>query len=74
MKRREFLKDTGRYAVLAGLAYFVFRMFGRRSNGNREQCINEWVCRPCGALSDCGLPQALSFKQARSRGKADIAG
>lgn len=74
MRRREFLKDTGRYAVLAGLAYFVFRMFGRRSKRNLEQCVNEWICRPCGVLPDCGLPQALSFKQARSGKKADTAG
>ena len=63
--RREFLRGGARYALLAGLAAVSTVLVKRRGASLPDQtCINEGICRGCGAVSDCGLPQALSFKQA----------
>ena len=63
--RREFLRGGARYALLAGLgavsATLVKRSGGRLSG---QSCINQGICRGCGAFTACGLPQALSAKQA----------
>ena len=63
--RREFLRGGARYALLAGLAA-VSAVLVKRSGASLsgQTCINQGICRGCGAVGDCGLPQALSFKQA----------
>jgi hypothetical protein len=30
----------------------------------RQACVNNGICRGCAAYDECGLPQALSAKQA----------
>ena len=63
--RREFLRGGARYVLLAGLAAVSAALVKRRSATLPGQtCINQGICRGCGAVGDCGLPQALSFKQA----------
>jgi len=64
--RREFLRGGARYALLAGLAAVSGTLVAkRRGEGLPSQaCINQGICRGCGAVAECGLPQALSFKQA----------
>lgn len=63
--RREFLRGGARYALLAGLAAVSAVLVRRRGAGLLGQtCINQGICRGCGAFEDCGLPQALSAKQA----------
>jgi hypothetical protein len=62
--RREFLRGGFRCALLAGLAAMsavVARKPGATLPG--QTCINQGICRGCGAFEDCGLPQALSAKQ-----------
>ncbi len=66
--RREFLRGGARYALLAGLGA-VSAALVRRSGGQLagQNCINQGICRGCGAFEGCGLPQALSAKQSQSR-------
>jgi hypothetical protein len=63
--RREFLRDGLRYAVLGGLAAVGGKLLGQpdvRPSG--QVCISAGICRGCEAFDDCGLPQALSAKEA----------
>lgn len=63
--RREFLRGGARYTLLAGLAAVSAALF-KRSGGRLagQTCINEGICRGCTAFEACGLPQALSVRQA----------
>jgi hypothetical protein len=66
LSRREFLKAAGRVVALGGLAFLVFRLLRRGQlslPAAGETCINQGLCRSCGAFSGCGLPAALSAKQ-----------
>lgn len=66
--RREFLRGGVRYALLAGLAAVSVVLVKKRGAALPGQtCINASICRGCGSVADCGLPQALSFKQATQR-------
>lgn len=69
--RREFLRGGVRYALLAGLGV-VSATLASRGGGklSGQTCINEGICRGCTAFDDCGLPQALSAKQAKRGGQA----
>ena len=63
--RREFLRGGLRHALLAGLAAtlaILVRNLASRLPG--QTCVNQGICRGCGAFDDCGLPPALSAKQA----------
>ena len=63
--RREFLRGGARYALLAGLvAVSAVLVKRRRLSLPGQTCISQGICRGCGAVGDCGLPQALSFKEA----------
>ena len=64
--RRDFLRGGARYALLAGLGA-VSATLVRRSGGKLagQTCSNQGICRGCGAFTECGLPQALSAKQAK---------
>jgi hypothetical protein len=66
--RREFVRSSFRYALLAGLAAVSVVLVKKRGAALPGQtCINEGICRGCGSVADCGLPQALSFKQITQR-------
>ena len=63
--RREFLHGGARYAALAGITAVVAAIAGRRDDTLPGQtCVSNGLCRGCAVVVDCGLPQALSFKQA----------
>jgi hypothetical protein len=72
--RREFLRGSLRHALLAGLAAVSVVLVKRRGTSLPSQtCINQGICRGCGAFEDCGLPQALSAKRvAASRQSAAV--
>lgn len=67
--RRDFVRDGFRYALLAGLAAVSAVLF-KRSRGklSGQTCVNQGICSKCTAFTGCGLPQALSAKQARRGG------
>lgn len=70
-KRREFFRDSIRYAalgVLVVLSAALTRGGARRLPGQR--CVNRGICGGCSAFSQCGLPQALSAKRARIEGRS----
>ncbi len=63
--RREFLRGGLRYALLAGVGTAVATVVSKRRAALPGQtCASNGLCRGCAVVSDCGLPQALSFKQA----------
>jgi len=69
--RREFLRGSARYALLAGLGAVSAVLVRRRGATLPGQtCTNQGICRGCGAVTDCGLPQALSFKVATQNRRA----
>jgi len=67
--RRDFLRGGARYALLTAVGMVSVTLF-QRSGGklSGQTCINQGICRGCGAFTDCGLPQALSAKQANPGG------
>ena len=56
--RRAFLRN----AALGGLAAITATLGVRAA---RQSCAGEGICRGCVAYEDCGLPRALSMKQAQ---------
>jgi hypothetical protein len=67
--RRDFLRGGVRYALLAGLAAVSATVASRRVNRLPGQtCISQGICSGCPVFTDCGLPPALSAKQARPTG------
>jgi hypothetical protein len=62
--RREFFRDTARYSLLAAVGAVVALTTRRRGPGG-QRCVNRGVCSGCGRFIACGLPQALSAKQAK---------
>jgi hypothetical protein len=69
--RREFLRGGARYALLTALGAVSAALF-KRSGGklSGQTCINQGICRGCAAFRGCGLPQALSAKQANLGGRS----
>jgi hypothetical protein len=67
--RRDFFRSGARHALLGALAVGA-TILGRRSLTRlpNQTCINQGICRGCAVFVDCGLPQALSRKQATEGG------
>jgi hypothetical protein len=66
--RRQFLRDGIRLAVLGGLSAVGGKLAGRAAAlPARQVCISAGLCRSCAVFEDCGLPGALSAKQALGR-------
>ncbi|MEI7832773.1 MAG: hypothetical protein WCJ56_06215 [bacterium] len=53
-KKREFLRTAGRTAVIGLLSVGVGGLLLRRDS----KCTGSFVCRQCGSLDECKLPQA----------------
>jgi len=68
--RREFLRGGARYVFLTALGVASVTLF-RRSGGqlSGQTCINQGICSGCTAYTGCGLPQALSSKEFKSRSR-----
>jgi hypothetical protein len=62
--RREFFRTAARGGLLALLGAAV-ALAARRQALAGQHCINRGLCGGCPVYADCGLPQALSAKQAR---------
>lgn len=80
--RREFLRGGFRYSLLATLGFVSATLYQRnRASLSNQSCISQGICRGCVAFSGCGLPPALSVRQAlaspadlpaRSSAKGDV--
>ncbi len=53
-----------RKAALSALGIASAKLVAR-SNG--QTCVNNGICRGCDSFDDCGLPSALSAKEAGVR-------
>jgi hypothetical protein len=60
--RREFFRAAARYGLLAGLTAAGL-VLGRRALTG-QSCINRSICSGCAVFAACGLPAALSARQA----------
>ena len=69
INRRDFFKKFIRVGILGGLGYLGINLLKKHSNSGplKQNCINNYICRSCDIVDPCGLPQALSFKQAIKR-------
>jgi hypothetical protein len=62
--RRELFRAGLRYTLLAVLAAAA-SLSARTRRPAGQNCVNRGICGSCAAFIDCGLPQALSAKQAK---------
>ncbi len=64
--RADFLRTVFRGGLLAGIGAAGWRAVGGRNgfDRSRQSCVNKSVCCQCRVFRDCGLPAALSAKQA----------
>ena len=63
LSRRRFLAMFLRLVALGGIGALAARLLGGSPARPGETCVNEGLCRGCGAFSRCGLPQALSARE-----------
>jgi anaerobic selenocysteine-containing dehydrogenase len=60
--RREFLKIAGRALLGGALGLLGASLLARAASGAGRSCVNNSYCRACARRADCGLPQALSYR------------
>ncbi len=73
--RREFFRSAGRWGVaaaLAALATVLTRTAVRRRAWHT--CTSDGICRGCGELAGCVLPQAISTKRETGKGSGNGVG
>ena len=58
MNRRNFIEKTGRGILLGGLAIVSGVLVSRRQVVKKSQCTERFMCKNCGKLSNCQLPEA----------------
>jgi hypothetical protein len=68
VSRRSFLRTVVRAVAAGALALLAGRLLGFGRRATREVCINDSICRGCGAVTGCGLPAALSFRERTGTG------
>ena len=69
--RREFFRAGARYGLLGILAVLA-TLTGAKRQLAGHRCLNRGLCNGCGVFAVCGLPQALSAKQAKQGGVRDV--
>jgi hypothetical protein len=55
---------VARLGALGGLALLGARLLRGKPRLSGQACVNDSVCRGCPVVVSCGLPQALSAKEA----------
>ncbi len=62
--RREFIRGVTRYLTLGGLLSVAGVLYARdRNQPQTESYRDHRLCDGCSLLSNCGLPQAVAFRQ-----------
>lgn len=64
LTRRKFLRGAGRAAALTALGVSAGALATRRLSRDAHTCVSDSICRRCGVLAGCILPQAQSFRAA----------
>ncbi len=59
MKRKEFIRIAGRYALIGAMAAMSFSLFKRNKLTVSAECSDNKLCRDCTKYGTCKLPQAL---------------
>lgn len=62
--RRELLRRAARWLALGLLGGGAAALVARRGAPAGERCSGGGICRGCAAYDGCGLPTALTMKQA----------
>ena len=63
--RREFFRGVGRNLALGAVAVLAAVLTTRPPKAaGRQKCVNRGICRGCSSFDGCGLPAALSARQA----------
>ena len=66
--RREFLRSSLRYAILAALAAVASALAARRAaTPEQANCPKIKLCRGCASLRTCVLPQAAEVRATAKR-------
>jgi hypothetical protein len=65
--RREFFRAAVRYGLLTLVGVATY-LAGRPRGLSGQRCVNQGICSSCGVFAECGLPQALSARQAKEKG------
>jgi hypothetical protein len=64
--RRDFFRAIARAAAGAGLAGLgAVLAFSGRGRAAEDPCLRMGICRGCDRVDDCGLPQAISLREAQ---------
>ncbi len=58
MDRKSFLKDTGRWTILAIMAGLVWFLVRHRDVSGTNTCEENKFCKNCNRFGSCSLPQA----------------
>lgn len=62
MDRRQFMINSGRLLMLAGLAVVGGISVFKNRNAVQENCRFNNICKTCKELKNCNLPQSLEYK------------
>lgn len=62
--RRALLGKAARWLALGVIGGGVLALVARKASQASEECSNDGLCRGCPSYTGCGLPTALSMKQA----------
>ncbi|MBI3920716.1 MAG: hypothetical protein HY318_04795 [Armatimonadetes bacterium] len=65
--RREFFRSLGRCVGVGSLGLIGGALITKKGPRQAEECFNRGICAPCSKVKGCGLPQALSYRQARRK-------
>jgi len=66
MNRKDFLKNSGRWAILSGLGVLSAFLAYNQKVVTDENCSVAPLCKNCGKYAQCALPQA---NKGRKNGK-----
>lgn len=67
MNRRKFIETIGRNTILGALATIGgILMYNNRIDFSNK-CTNKYMCKKCGQLSECELPEAIEYSTMQNK-------